>query len=183
MVPLGLKFYEFRFWVESGVLYRSESSPKEWITAFNHEEAPCTLSGQLKQHLDAFSWEILFGFFPFLFIDHVIGSAYLELEKWHRFHIGLQFIISECLRLCMLGQCFIAFSGQEVTIPYPDSELAKKHQLNLYSLDFIHSSLDIKGFYGSYKALRRWVLKHRKGRLIKCKLGKTKSKLGRLGFI
>lgn len=53
----------------------------------------------------------------------MIGSAYLELGKLRRFSIGLQFIISKHLSLYMLGQCFIAFSGQKVTIPCPDPDL------------------------------------------------------------
>lgn len=68
------------------------------------------------------------GFFFCLFVGHVIGSAYLELGKLHRFNIGLQFIISEHLSLYMSGQCFIAFLSQEVSIQYPDLHRAYKER-------------------------------------------------------
>lgn len=125
----GLQFNEFRLWWSlSCCVVKSRG---EWPTNFNHKEAPCILSALLKQCLDAFSWEICIGFS--LLIGPVTWSASLKLGKLNRFNIGLPFILSEYWSPSMLGQCFNAFSSQEVTIQYLDLNGAYRSQLNLCS--------------------------------------------------
>lgn len=138
MVPFGLQCNEFRLWWS--LSYCVIKSMGEWTMDFNHREAPCILSALLKHCLDVFFWEICIGFS--LFIGPVIGSACLKLGKLHRFNIGLPFILPEYWSPSMLGQCFNAFSSQEVTIQDLDLNGAYKYQLNLYYWKIVQSSLD-----------------------------------------